>query len=221
MSERIAAWAGPLAGLALFAFAAVILHRELAEVDYRDVLVHFHAVPASRVVLAFGLTVAGYLALTGYDTLALRWLGQKLAYPRIALASFVAYVLSHNVGFAFLSGSAVRYRMFTSWGVPAAELARAITFNILTFWLGFLTLGGAVLTFAPLALPASWARRKMPRSVGKARPGVGGSSTYRTPAASIQSTEESAICASVIGRRGIATAKPRSESETPRTLAAR
>ena len=156
MSERIAAWAGPLAGLALFAFAAVILHRELAEVDYRDVLVHFHAVPASRVVLAFGLTVAGYLALTGYDTLALRWLGQKLAYPRIALASFVAYVLSHNVGFAFLSGSAVRYRMFTSWGVPAAELARAITFNILTFWLGFLTLGGAVLTFAPLALPASW-----------------------------------------------------------------
>ena len=156
MSERIAAWAGPLAGLALVAFAAVILHRELAEVDYRDVLVHFHAVPASRVALAFGLTVAGYLALTGYDTLALRWLGQKLAYPRIALASFVAYVLSHNVGFAFLSGSAVRYRMFTSWGVPAAELARAITFNILTFWLGFLTLGGAVLTFAPLALPASW-----------------------------------------------------------------
>ena len=119
MSERIAAWAGPLAGLALFAFAAVILHRELAEVDYRDVLVHFHAVPASRVALAFGLTVAGYLALTGYDTLALRSLGRKLAYPRIALASFVAYVLSHNVGFAFLSGSAVRYRMFTSGRVSA------------------------------------------------------------------------------------------------------
>jgi phosphatidylglycerol lysyltransferase len=156
VSERIAAFAGPIVGLALFAFAAWILHRELATVDYRDVLVHFRAVPPGRVALAFALTVAGYLALTGYDTLALRWLGRKLAYPRIALASFVAYVLSHNVGFAFLSGSAVRYRMFTSWGVPAAELARAITFNILTFWLGFLTVGGLVLTFAPLAVPESW-----------------------------------------------------------------
>jgi phosphatidylglycerol lysyltransferase len=156
VSERIAAWVGPLVGLALFAFAAAILHRELATVDYGDVLAHFRAVPPSRIALAFALTLAGYLALTGYDALALRWLGRKLAYPRIALASFVAYVLSHNVGFAFLSGSAVRYRMFTSWGVPAAELARAISFNILTFWMGFLTLGGLVLTFAPLSVPASW-----------------------------------------------------------------
>src|SRR4029450_7566795 len=75
---------------------------------------------------------------------------------RIALASFLAYVLSHNVGLSFLSGSAVRYRLFSSWGVTPPELARAITFNVLTFWLGFLTLGGLALTLAPIGLPEAW-----------------------------------------------------------------
>jgi hypothetical protein len=68
------------------------------------------------------LTGAGYLALTGYDLLAFRWIGRRLALRRIALASFIAYVFSHNVGLSFLGGSAVRYRMYSSWGVPPADL---------------------------------------------------------------------------------------------------
>ena len=36
----------------------------------------------------------------------LHHLGRRLAYPRVVLASFVAYVVSHNVGPAFLGGSA-------------------------------------------------------------------------------------------------------------------
>ena len=41
----------------------------------------------------------------------------QLGYPRIALASFVAYVFSHNVGLALFGGSAVRYRMLSSFGL--------------------------------------------------------------------------------------------------------
>jgi phosphatidylglycerol lysyltransferase len=154
--ERLAAALGPLLGLALFGVAAAILHHELAEYHYRDVVAHLRAIPLERMALAFALTLLGYLVLTGYDALALRFVGRRLPYPRIALASFVAYVLSHNVGLAFFSGSAVRYRMLTSWGVTAAELGRAITFNIITFWLGFLALGALTLGLAPIRLPAAW-----------------------------------------------------------------
>jgi phosphatidylglycerol lysyltransferase len=156
MKERLAAAFGPLLGLVLFAAAALILRRELAEYHYRDVAAHLAAIPRGKIAASLGLAAVGYLSLTGYDALALRFVGRRLPYRRVALASFVAYVLSHNVGLAFVSGSAVRYRMFSTWGVTAPELGRAITFNVLTFWLGFLTLGALALGLAPLPLPDTW-----------------------------------------------------------------
>jgi uncharacterized membrane protein YbhN (UPF0104 family) len=102
------------------------------------------------------LTAVGYFTLTGYDALALHWIRSPVRYGRIALASFIAYVFSHNVGLSFFGGSAVRYRMFTSWDVTPPELARVITFNVLTFWLGFLALAGLVLSLDPIRFPAAW-----------------------------------------------------------------
>ena len=80
--------------------------------------------------------------------LAFRWIGRPLALARIALASFIAFAFSHNVGLAFLGGSAVRYRMYSSWGIAPADLARAIAFNFTTLWLGFLA--GAASLLNPL-----------------------------------------------------------------------
>jgi phosphatidylglycerol lysyltransferase len=156
VKERLLAALGPLLGVLLFAVAIAILHREVSEYHYRDVLEHLDAISSSRVAAAVLLTALGYLSLTGYDTLAFRWIKKPLRYPRIALASFIAYVFSHNVGLSFFGGSAVRYRMFTSWGVAPAELARAISFNVITFWLGFFGLGGAVLALDPIRFPAEW-----------------------------------------------------------------
>src|SRR5512138_1354519 len=152
MKERLLAAIAPIVGLALFAATIAILHRELAAYHLTDVVRHLEAIPARQLVAALGFTFAGYLALTGYDWLAFRWIGRALAMRRIALASFVAYVFSHNVGLSFLGGSAVRYRMYSSWGVSPGDLGRAIAFNFVTLWLGFLALGAVILTIDPVAL---------------------------------------------------------------------
>jgi len=156
MKERLLAAIAPILGLALFAGAIAILHRELAAYHLTDVVGHLQAIPVRQLALALLLTGAGYLALTGYDLLAFRWIGRALALRRIALASFVAYVFSHNVGLSFLGGSAVRYRMYSSWGVPPADLGRAIAFNFVTLWLGFFALGAVLLVADPVALPGAW-----------------------------------------------------------------
>ena len=39
---------------------------------------------------------------------------------RVAGASFIAYAVANNVGFAMLSGASVRYRFYTRWGMTAA-----------------------------------------------------------------------------------------------------
>jgi phosphatidylglycerol lysyltransferase len=156
MKERLLAAIAPIVGLGLFAGAIAILHHELAAYHMTDVVGHLEAIPARQLGTAMFLTGASYLALTGYDLLAFRWIGRALALRRIALASFIAYVFSHNVGLSFLGGSAVRYRMYSSWGVPPADLGRAIAFNFVTLWLGFLFLGAVLLIADPVALPGPW-----------------------------------------------------------------
>jgi phosphatidylglycerol lysyltransferase len=156
MKERLLAAIAPIVGLALFAGAIAILHRELAAYHLTDVVGHLQAIPARQLAIALLITGAGYLTLTGYDLLAFRWIGRALALRRIALASFIAYVFSHNVGLSFLGGSAVRYRMYSSWGVPPADLGRAIAFNFVTLWLGFLALGAVLLLADPITLSDAW-----------------------------------------------------------------
>ena len=85
MKERLLAAIAPILGLALFAATIAILHRELAAYHLTDVVGHLQAIPVRQLALALLLTGAGYLALTGYDLLAFRWIGRALALRRIAL----------------------------------------------------------------------------------------------------------------------------------------
>lgn len=152
--DRLLTLLPPLLGAALFGVALWVLRHELTGFHLADVQAHLASISPRDEAVAVLLMIAGYVALTGYDALGFRWIGNPLSYPRVALASFVGFVFSHNLGLSFLGGNAVRYRILSSFGVDAASIARVVAFNGLTFWLGFLALGGAVLTFDPLMLPA-------------------------------------------------------------------
>jgi phosphatidylglycerol lysyltransferase len=132
------------------------LHRELGGHGWHDVLRHLGEIPPAHLAAALAFTACGYLALTAYDTLGVHWVGARVPYRRIALASFVAYVFSHNLGAAVLSGSAVRFRLYPSWGVAPADVGRIIAFAVLTFWIGLLVLAGVLCPVLPLPLPADW-----------------------------------------------------------------
>jgi phosphatidylglycerol lysyltransferase len=61
-------------------------------------------------LLGLVLTALNYAVLTGHDFLAFAYIGKRPARRRIALASFLAYAIANNIGFAMLSGASVRYR---------------------------------------------------------------------------------------------------------------
>jgi uncharacterized membrane protein YbhN (UPF0104 family) len=89
------------------------------------------------------LFVAGsYLSLTLFDTLAIRYIGAKLPYRRIALASFTALSIGHTLGLAAASSGAVRYRFYSRWDIGAADIAKIILFCAMTVGLGLNTLMG-------------------------------------------------------------------------------
>jgi uncharacterized membrane protein YbhN (UPF0104 family) len=94
---------GPLFGLLLFAVALWVLHHELRAYHLADIHRHVHEIPAHRFFLALALTVMSYLVMTGYDTLALRYIQHPLAYSKTALASFIGYAFRNNIGLSFLA----------------------------------------------------------------------------------------------------------------------
>lgn len=131
-----------LVPVVLFALALLALHRLGGEFHLSDVLAEFSAIEGWRVVLAVMFASGSYLALTGYERLALGYVGASMPWRRYSLASFVAYALGHNVGVAAISGGAVRYRLYSPLGLGAGDIARIVLFCTLTFGLGVATLAG-------------------------------------------------------------------------------
>jgi len=149
VSARLRAALWPLIALVLFVIALDVLSHELAATSWRAVIRSARATPWLQIAAAMVLTVLNYAVLTGYDFLAFASIGKRLAPWRIGLASFLAYAVANNVGFALVSGASVRYRFYTRWGLGAEELSRIIFSYSITFWLGLLALGGLSLALTP------------------------------------------------------------------------
>ena len=141
-------------GIALLLGALYVVQRQLATVSWADVERAIGATPPSDLWLAAAWTFAAFAVLTIYDKLGSVYAGHPVSLWRTSLASFCAYSLSNNIGLATVSGAAVRYRFYAAWGVPAGAIARIVAFTSLTFGLGAMTLGGAILVFEPGIVPA-------------------------------------------------------------------
>jgi phosphatidylglycerol lysyltransferase len=151
--QRLQRLAPFLLSLALFLLATWALHRQLSEISLNDVLRDLGRLPLWALLAAVGLTGVNYLFLTGYDVLALRYAGVVLPYRRAALVALISYAISNSVGMALLSGSSIRLRFYSLWGLGAGTIARIIAFCNLSFWVGLLAVGGIVFSFEPLAVP--------------------------------------------------------------------
>lgn len=153
---------GPTAfGLLLLVGAVWVVQREFRNLSVAEVTRAMGEIPASALWWGAGLTVLAYLVLGLYDWLGARYAGRPSSWGRALLASFCGYSLAHNLGFAAVSGAAVRFRLYSAWGYTPVEIGKVIGFTSLTFGLGGLALGGMVLLIEPEVLP--WFGEHVPR----------------------------------------------------------
>src|SRR5206468_11127158 len=78
LREQIGPWVGPLFAVVVMIAAFYLLRQELKHHSWREIRAAVAAVPRSRIALAIGLTALNYVWLSGYDALALRYLGRRL-----------------------------------------------------------------------------------------------------------------------------------------------
>ena len=138
--------------LLIFAFALYVLVQTVASVNLGDLRRAVAATSAEQIAAAAALTAVSYLALTGYDALALRQIGAQVRYRTTALASFTSYAISFTLGFPLITAGAVRYWVYSQAGLSAGRVASLTIIAGLTFWLGMAFVVGVGLVFRAEAL---------------------------------------------------------------------
>jgi|TARA_R100001143_G_scaffold20371_2_gene21879 phosphatidylglycerol lysyltransferase len=136
----------------LFALGAFALYHLLKPVSFREVMDQVRGTPWHIIALALLAMFTGYAALIGYDWSALRYIGKKLPFPVVATGGFLGYALGNTLGAGPVTGGAVRYRIYSSLGLTAYDIAAIAVFGSLSFGLGATIVGFGALAYHPFAL---------------------------------------------------------------------
>ena len=146
---------GIAASLAIIALAVSHLVHTLKGVDGAVVLVALAEIAPHRIALAALCVVGAFCTLTFYDFFALRTIGRNhVPYRIAALSSFTSYTIGHNVGATVFTGGAIRFRIYSDYGLTAIDVAKICFLSGLTFWLGNLFVLGIGMTWHPEAAAA-------------------------------------------------------------------
>lgn len=142
--KKIVSWAG----LFFFVFAAYMLYSQLSKYQFDDIKNALLSIPKHNLMYACIASFFGYVALSSYDYLALKYVGRKLATWKWIFVGFIGFSISNNAGHAIVSGGSIRYRLYTRWRFHASEIVRMVTFSGFTYLFGcfFLIILGYFLT---------------------------------------------------------------------------
>lgn len=141
--------------LIIIVIAVLVLHRLASHVTWKEVSADLANASPLSLLKAGGFTALSFLGISLYDTLAMRAVAPGRVRGRIvALACAAGYAISGMLGASYLTGTAVRYRVYSACGLDLAVIAGVVAVS----WSGFLTglalIFGALFVFHPDGLSA-------------------------------------------------------------------
>src|ERR1700750_732429 len=146
---------GVVVSVTVIGIACYVLYHMLRGIDTDEVIEAIKQTEPRQIALAALFVIAGYFTLTFYDLFAVRAIGRSdIPYRVNALAAFTSYSIGHNCGASVFTGGAVRYRIYSAWGLNAIDVAKICFLAGLTFWLGNAAVLGLGIAFHPEAAGA-------------------------------------------------------------------
>ncbi len=146
---------GLLASLLIVGLAINHLVHALKGVNTDVVLAALENKSHTQILLAALCVFCAFCTLTFYDFFALRTIGKMhVPYRIAALSSFASYSIGHNIGATVFTGGAIRFRIYSDWGLNAIDVAKICFISGLTFWLGNTFVLGIGMMWHPSAASA-------------------------------------------------------------------
>src|SRR4051795_6537938 len=143
---------GIAASVLVIVIAVTTLVRMLKGVDVNAILVALAEKPLLQIGLAALCVFGAFCTLTFYDFFALRTIGKThVPYRIAAMSSFTSYTIGHNIGATVFTGGAIRFRIYSDYGLTAVDVAKICFLSGLTFLLGNLVVLGLGMAWHPWA----------------------------------------------------------------------
>src|SRR5690349_15993203 len=143
---------GVAISVTVIGIACYVLFHMLRHIDAFEVIEAIKSTEPRQIALAALFVAAGYFTLTFYDLFAVRAIGHsEVSYRVNAFAAFTAYAIGHKVGAGVFTGGALRYRIYSAYGLNAIDVAKICFLAGLTFWLGNAAVLGLGITYHPEA----------------------------------------------------------------------
>lgn len=148
-------WSVRLLGVAFLLLVAFLLIRQARTVDWPAVFRSMKALPLP--VLAAGAAFAGasHLLYSTFDLIGRHFSGHTLSVPRTMGITLISYPFTLNLG-SLVGGVAVRYRLYSRNGLDTGQIGQVIGTSIVTNWVGYFLLAGAVFWLFTPDLPEGW-----------------------------------------------------------------
>ena len=130
--------------------ALTVLHDLSAHVKWSDVKADIAGTTWWVMFLAVLWTAFSFLSLSSYDVFAVQSVAKgKVPLPIAAMAGASGYAVSNCLGFSYITGTAIRYRIYASLGMDLGRVAGVIATSWVAFWMGLVLILGGLLTFHP------------------------------------------------------------------------
>jgi len=144
-------------GVTVFFFIVIplLLFTMVKNLDWQEVKQALQGYSSVTLLTGVGIAALSYFVFCSYDLLGRRYTGHKLPATQIYSLTFVCYAFNLNLG-AWLGGIALRYRLYSRLGLEVGTITRILSISLITNWVGYMILAGAVFSLRLIELPGDW-----------------------------------------------------------------
>ncbi|SKB55851.1 YbhN family protein [Luteibacter sp. 22Crub2.1] len=145
--------AAAFVGVAIF-----LLHRYIARMSWQDIRAAIDRIPRWHVLASIGATLVSWSCLTAYDVFAVETVVPGKVSMRMKIFSgATTHAICNALGFHAITGTALRYRMLSTRGVSAPDVARVVGLVGFAVALGFASVTAIALLLEP-SIAHGWGR---------------------------------------------------------------
>lgn len=148
-NKRAQIWVSTVLAVLITGAAVYVLRGMLANITMTDLETALGKIHPASLIGALAITGICYGVLSVYDWVALKMIGHEQRWGTALSGAVAAYSLSHNLGFAPITATGARWRIYAPYGVPFGDIARIVFLTGIAFWFGVILQIGLVLTINP------------------------------------------------------------------------
>ncbi len=141
--------------VAFFVLVAVLLFSQARQIEWAEVGAAMRAYPATTLLAAAALAALSHALYSGIDLFGRHWTQHGLPLRQVIPLTFVCYAFNLNLG-SLVGGLAMRYRLYSRLGLPVDTITRVVGMSLVTNWLGYLVLAGALFAAKTITPPEGW-----------------------------------------------------------------